>query len=201
MSLSDFQKLFPKNDRSFANIQYEENMKRSNAEKKADRNEYLRRIKEMEDAASQASEAELAAKLHAQETFRQWEETKKQVVKAEKVAQQAIRQWEQVKAQAVDTLTKAQRKYVEEMRGLSGRMKKQIEEEKLTEEAISRCTYHCQNELCWAYDGVETKDKTCPYRHKDSPYWAQATCPPVKAPKAPKRGGTRRRQRRQNAEK
>ena len=192
MSLSDFQKLFPRNDRSFANIQYEENMKKSPNEKKAYHDEYLRRIAEMEAAASKASEAEVAANLHAQEAFRHWEETKKEVVKAEKVAHQAVRQWEQVKAQAVDTLTKAQRKYLEEMRGLSGRMKKQIEEKKLTEESISRCTYHCQNLNCWAYDGVEVKDKTCPYRHKDSPYWAQATCPPVKAPKASKRGGTRK---------
>jgi hypothetical protein len=192
MSLNNFQKIFPRNDRSFANIQYNENRKKSPNEKKAYHDEYLRRIAEMEAAVNKASAEELAAKEHAQEAFRQWEETKKKEVKAERVAQQAVRQWEQVQVKAVDTLTRAQRKYVEEMRGLSGRMKKQIEEKKLTEESIPRCTYHCQNLNCWAYDGVEAKDKTCPYRHKDSPYWAQATCPPVKAPKSSKHGGTRK---------
>ena len=192
MELSNFQKSFLKNERSFANIQENENMKKSPNERKAERDEYLRRIAEMENAARQAFAAELAAKLHAQEAYRQWKAKKEELKKTAKVAEDAFRQWDQVKAKAVDTLTRAQRKYIEEMRGLSGRMKKQIEENKLTEESISRCTYHCQNKLCWAYDGVEGKDKTCPYRHRDSKYWAQATCPPVKAPRAGKHGGTRK---------
>jgi len=158
----DLKSIFPKNNRSWFNIQDEEDRKKSTAERAAERKAYEMKIKEMQDEHDAA------------------------VAKAKKDAVQAaaaVRHWKQEEVKAVKVLSDAQRKYVEKMRGVTMRMKKQIEQGKLKKEDIPMCKYHCTDEACWAYDGVSGNDKTCPHVHKDQAGWNKGKCP--------KKGGKR----------
>jgi len=179
----DLKSIFPKEEKSWANMEYNRNLKKSTAERAAERKVYEMKIKEMQDEhdaeVAKAKKEEVAAK----EGLRQWKKEEEKAVKVVAKAREGVRQWEQKQEKATKDVSSAQRKYVEKMRGVTMRMKKQIEQGKLKKEDIPMCKYHCTDEACWAYDGVSGNDKTCPHIHKDQASWDKGKCP--------KKGGKR----------
>lgn len=186
----DYKTLFPKEEKSWANMEYNRNLKKSTAERAAERKLYEMKIKEMQDEhdaeVAKAKNEEVAAK----EGLRQWKKEEEKAVKVVAKAREGVRQWAQKQEKATKDVSSAQRKHIEKMRGVTMRMKKRIEEGKLKQEDVPMCRYHCKNEECWAYDGVSGADKTCPHVHKDQAGWDKGKCP---AAKGGRRNVTRKR--------
>ena len=186
----EFKNIFPRNNRSWGNIQNEEDKKKSTAERAAERKVYEMKIKEMQDEHDAEVAKAKKEEVDAKEGLRQWKKEEEKAAKAVVKAREGARQWEQKQEKATKDVSSAQRKHIEKMRGVTMRMKKRIEEGKLKQEDVPMCRYHCTNEECWAYDGVSGTDKTCPHVHKDQAGWDKGKCP---AAKGGRRNATRRR--------
>ena len=168
----DYKNVFPKNDRSWGNIVYEEDLAKSPSQKKAERADYEKQIAFM--MQMREKQTELENKLQDELAAAQ-----KNVHKLTEMARDEIKKATDkvkvVEQKVVQTLDKAQRSYIEKMR------KRYMKNGKIEHIPIM-CKNHClgPREDCWAYDKVDEKDKVCPFIHRGDAEWDSSKCKVVK---------------------
>lgn len=156
--------MFYIDDRKWGNIAYEEDLKKTPSQKRAERDEFEAKIKFME--AMRDKQDALEAEVHkatqlAQANLREAQE------KLRKAAQAARK----VEDRVAVTMNNAKRSYIEKMR-------KRYTKNGTIERLPIMCKNHCLGvtEDCWAHDFVEEKDKVCPFIHRDEAAWDASKC-------------------------
>jgi hypothetical protein len=151
-------------NRPWGDLAYEENLKKTSSQKRAEKEEFEAKIAFME--AMREKQDALEADLHKATQFAQ-----AQLREAQDKLRKAAQAARKVEDRVVVTMDKAKRSYIEKMR------KRYTKNGKLERLPIM-CKNHClgSTEDCWAHDFVEEKDKVCPFIHRSETGWDSTKC-------------------------